>query len=125
MDFILENFSVRYVNMFGFLVVFIYFLTGCYSLRLFYFVICGGFNSVSSYSMVETSYNMVFGMVGLLVMSIFGGSSLTWLICPTPSVICVPYRLKFLTLLVVFIGGWVGYEVAGFVVGYSLFSMCW
>jgi hypothetical protein len=28
------------------------------------------------YSVVETSYNMMFGMTGLLVMSIFGGGSL-------------------------------------------------
>jgi NADH dehydrogenase subunit 5 C-terminus. len=51
--------------------------------------------------MVETSYNIMFGMVGLLVMSIFGGSSLMWLTCPTPSVICLPYYLIFLTLLVI------------------------
>ena len=48
-------------------------LTVCYSLRLFYFVLCGDFNFVLSYCMVETSYNMMFGMTGLLVMSIFGG----------------------------------------------------
>ena len=29
-------------------------LTVCYSFRLFYFVICGDFNFVSSYSMIET-----------------------------------------------------------------------
>jgi hypothetical protein len=33
-------------------------------------------------------------MVGLMVMSIFGGGSLIWLICPTPSVICWPYCLR-------------------------------
>ena len=55
-------------------------LTVCYSFRLFYFVLCGDFNFVSSYSMVETSYNMVFGMIALLIISIFGGSSLMWLI---------------------------------------------
>ena len=36
----------------------------------------------------------------------------------------LPYYLRFLTLLVVFIGGWIGYEVAGFVFGDTLFSMC-
>ena len=34
--------------------------------------------------MVETNYNIIIGMVGLLVMSSFGGGSLIWLICPTP-----------------------------------------
>jgi hypothetical protein len=45
------------------------------------------------------------------------------LICPTP-VVCLPY-LKFVTLFVVFIGGWFGYEMAGFVFVDNLFSMRW
>nr|URH17028.1 NADH dehydrogenase subunit 5 [Pericapritermes sp. H SH-2022a] len=122
-DFILEMFSMSYVNMFGFFLLFISTgLTVCYSFRLFYFVLCGDFNFVSSSSMAETGYNMVFGMIGLLILSIFGGSSLMWLICPTPSVICLPYYLSFLTLFVVFLGGWLGYEVAGFTFGDNLFS---
>nr|YP_009351775.1 NADH dehydrogenase subunit 5 [Bulbitermes singaporiensis]AQP30631.1 NADH dehydrogenase subunit 5 [Bulbitermes singaporiensis] len=123
-DFILEMFSMSYVNMFGFFLLFVSTgLTVCYSFRLFYFVLCGDFNFVSSYSMVETNYNMMVGMIGLLVMSIFGGGSLMWLICPTPSVICLPYYLSFLTLFVVFLGGWLGYEIAGFVFGDKLFSI--
>nr|WNH36677.1 NADH dehydrogenase subunit 5 [Nasutitermes sp.] len=123
-DFILEMFSMSYVNMFGFFLLFVSTgLTVCYSFRLFYFVLCGDFNFVPSYSMVETNYSMMIGMVGLLIMSIFGGGSLMWLICPTPSMICLPYYLKFLTLFVVFLGGWLGYEIAGFVFGDSLFSM--
>nr|WNH36573.1 NADH dehydrogenase subunit 5 [Nasutitermes sp. 3 MLW-2023a] len=123
-DFILEMFSMSYVNMFGFLLLFLSTgLTVCYSFRLFYFVLCGDFNFVPSYSVVETNYNMMVGMVGLLVMSIFGGGSLMWLICPTPSMICLPYYLSFLTLFVVFLGGWLGYEIAGFALGDSLFSM--
>nr|YP_009350891.1 NADH dehydrogenase subunit 5 [Allodontermes schultzei]AQP28034.1 NADH dehydrogenase subunit 5 [Allodontermes schultzei] len=125
-DFILEMFCMSYVNMFGFFLLFLSTgLTVCYSFRLFYFVMCGDFNFIPSHSMTETGYNMVFGMVGLLVMSIFGGSSLMWLICPTPSVICLPYYLSFLTLLVVIVGGWLGYGMAGFVFGDSLFSMGW
>nr|AIY62108.1 NADH dehydrogenase subunit 5 [Microcerotermes biroi] len=123
-DFILEMFSMSYINMFGFFLLFVSTgLTVCYSFRLFYFVLCGDFNFVPSYNMVESNYNMVFGMIGLLVMSIFGGGSLMWLICPTPSVICLPFYLSFLTLFVVFIGGWLGYEVAGFVLGDKLISV--
>jgi len=76
-DYILEIFSMRYVNIFGFLLLFVSTgLTVCYSFRLFYSVICDDFNFVPSYSMVETSYNIVFGMTGLLIMSVFGGGSL-------------------------------------------------
>nr|WHM51609.1 NADH dehydrogenase subunit 5 [Termitinae sp.] len=113
-DFILEMFSMSYLNVFGFFLLFVSTgLTVCYSFRLFYFVMCGDFNFVSSHSMSDTSYNMILGMIGLLVMSIFGGGSLMWLICPTPSVICLPYYLSFLTLFVLFVGGWLGYEAAG------------
>jgi hypothetical protein len=65
----------------------------------------------------------MFGIIGLLIISIFGGGSVIWLICPTPSVFCLPYYLKFLTLFVVFVGGWLGYEIAGFVFGDKLISM--
>ena len=68
----------------------------CYSFRLFYFVLCGDFNFVPSYSMIETSYNMMCGITGLLIISAFGGGSLLWLICPTTSVICLSYYLSFL-----------------------------
>nr|AIY61900.1 NADH dehydrogenase subunit 5 [Basidentitermes aurivillii] len=123
-DYILEMFSMSYVNMFGFLLLFLSTgLTVCYSFRLFYFVMCGDFNFVPTYSMVETNYNMMFGMIGLLIMTVFGGGFLMWLICPTPSVICLPYYLSFLTLFVVFVGAWIGYSVAGFAFGDKLFSM--
>jgi len=76
-DYILEIFSMGYVNVFGFLLLFLSTgLTVCYSFRLFYFVICGDFNFVPSYSIVETNYNIVFGIIGLLFISIFGGGSL-------------------------------------------------
>jgi NADH-ubiquinone oxidoreductase chain 5 len=79
-DFILEMFSLRYVNMFDLFLLFA--STGlrvCYSFRLFHFVLCGDFNFVPSYSMVETNCNII-GKVGWLVMSIFGGGSLIRLI---------------------------------------------
>ena len=60
-DFILEMFSMRYVNTFGFFLLFL--STGlkvCYSFRLFYFVMCGDFNFVSSHLMVETGCNIVY-----------------------------------------------------------------
>nr|AQP27264.1 NADH dehydrogenase subunit 5 [Astalotermes sp. BDIT120] len=123
-DFILEMFSMSYINVFGFVLLFLSTgLTVCYSFRLFYFAMCGDFNFSPSYSMVETNYNMMFGMIGLLIMSVFGGGVLMWLICPTPSMICLPYYLKFLTLFVLFVGGWIGYLMAGFSFSDNLFSM--
>jgi NADH:ubiquinone oxidoreductase subunit 5 (subunit L)/multisubunit Na+/H+ antiporter MnhA subunit len=47
-DFILEMFSMRYVNIFVFLLFLSTGLTGCYSFRLFYFLLCGDFNLLLS-----------------------------------------------------------------------------
>jgi hypothetical protein len=38
-------------------------------------------------------------------------------------VICLPYYLRFLTLFVVFVGGWLGYAVAGASFSDGLFSL--
>jgi hypothetical protein len=65
----------------------------------------------------------MFGIIGLLFISIFGGGFLLWIICFTPSVICLPYYWKFFTVFVVFMGSWLGYEMAGFVCGGNLFSI--
>jgi hypothetical protein len=62
------------------------------------------------------------GIAGLLIMSIFGGGALMWLIYPT-SIIFLPYYLRFRTLLVLFMGGWLGYEMAGFAFNDNLFSI--
>ena len=43
---------------------------------IFILFFCGDFDFVPSYCTVETSYNMVFGIIGLLIMSIFGDGSL-------------------------------------------------
>jgi NADH-ubiquinone oxidoreductase chain 5 len=68
---------MRYINIFGFFLLFVSAgLTVCYSFHLFYFVLCGDFNFVPTYSMVEINYNIMVGMIGLLIMSIFGGGVL-------------------------------------------------
>lgn len=39
--------------------------------------------------MVETCYNIIFGIFVLLIMSIFGGDALMWLLCPIPDFDCI------------------------------------
>jgi len=36
---------------------------------------CGDFDFVPSFSMVEVNYNKVFGIIGLLTISVFDGGS--------------------------------------------------
>nr|QNE85831.1 NADH dehydrogenase subunit 5 [Microphor holosericeus] len=109
-DLILEIVSLSYINMFSFFLFF--FSTGltvCYSLRLVYYSLTGDLNCSSLNFLSDEGWIMLSGMMGLLVMSIIGGSMLSWLLFPSPSMICLPFYLKFMTLFVCLIGGLVGY----------------
>nr|YP_010946837.1 NADH dehydrogenase subunit 5 [Rhabdoblatta marginata]WGO57594.1 NADH dehydrogenase subunit 5 [Rhabdoblatta marginata] len=123
-DLILEMVSLSYLNIFGFFLF--YFSTGltvCYSFRLFYYTLCGDFNLVTFYMMEEENKNMIVGMMFLLTMVILGGSLVSWMIFPTPSLVCLPLFLKLLVMIVSVIGGWLGYELAKSGVGKSLISL--
>jgi NADH-ubiquinone oxidoreductase chain 5 len=83
-DLILEMVSSSYVNLVGFLLFFVSTrLTVCYSFRLFYCVFCGDFNSSTLCLIVDDSFNMVCGIVGLILFAVFGGRSVT-----TSKIIC-------------------------------------
>nr|UEV86529.1 NADH dehydrogenase subunit 5 [Periplaneta lateralis] len=123
-DLILEMVSLSYMNIFGFFLF--YFSTGltvCYSFRLFYYTLCGDFNMLSLYNVGEDGFNMISGMLGLLIMAIVGGSFLSWIIFPTPLMICLPFYLSTLVLLVSFLGGWFGYEISSVNIGNNLLSI--
>nr|YP_006504046.1 NADH dehydrogenase subunit 5 [Cryptocercus relictus]AFM92546.1 NADH dehydrogenase subunit 5 [Cryptocercus relictus] len=123
-DLILESISLSYLNMFGFFLFFISTgLTVCYSFRLFYYVLCGDFNMNSFYFLFEYNFNMLRGMLMLLIMAILGGSFLSWMIFPTPAMVCLPFYLKYLVLLVSLIGGWIGFEMSSFSFSGNLISL--
>nr|ATN41236.1 NADH dehydrogenase subunit 5 [Endopterygota sp. 24 LC-2017] len=112
-DMILEVVSLSYINMFSF---FLYFfstgLTVCYSLRLVYYSMTGDLNCGSLNLLNDEGWIMLRGMLGLLFMSIIGGSMLNWLIFPTPLMVCLPWYLKLLTLFVCLFGGMSGYLIS-------------
>nr|URX53144.1 NADH dehydrogenase subunit 5 [Cryptotermes primus] len=123
-DLILEMASFSYINFVGFLLFFVSTgLTVCYSFRLFYYVFCGDFNLSSFYNIGDDSPNMLYGMIGLMLVAVFGGSMLSWVIFHTPSMICIPFYLKFLVIFVSLLGGWIGYELSKFNLGNSLLSL--
>ena len=88
---------------------------------LFFFIICVyRFNSYLFFSFILFGFMVIlilfalilwlklvimFGIIGLWIISTFVGDVLMCLICPTPSVISLPCYLQFLTLFVVFICG--------------------
>nr|QLY89762.1 NADH dehydrogenase subunit 5 [Pollenia angustigena] len=112
-DLILEIVSFSYMNIFSF---FLYFfstgLTVCYSFRLVYYTMSGSSHFYSLNLLNDESWVMLSGMMGLLILSIFGGSMLSWLIFVTPMVIIIPVYLKMLTLVVCISGGLMGYLVS-------------
>nr|WCJ53298.1 NADH dehydrogenase subunit 5 [Syrphus vitripennis] len=119
-DLILEIVSLSMLNVF---IYYLFFfstgLTVCYSLRLVYYSITGDMNCSSLNVLNDESWVMLKGMLGLMFMSIIGGSMLSWLIFPTPYMICLPYYLKFMTLFVCIVGGLLGYLISNI----SLFMM--
>nr|AVE15605.1 NADH dehydrogenase subunit 5 [Theopropus elegans] len=108
-DMILEVISLSNLNMFMY---FLYFfstgLTVCYSFRLFYYVLWGDFNLVPMYKLSEESWLMIYGMLGLMMFAVLGGSMLNWLLFMTPYFICLPLLMKMMPILVVALGVWLG-----------------
>nr|YP_010238591.1 NADH dehydrogenase subunit 5 [Oestrus ovis]QTE20648.1 NADH dehydrogenase subunit 5 [Oestrus ovis] len=112
-DLILEVVSLSYVNLFSFYLFF--FSTGltvCYSFRLVYYTMTGDFNFFSLNLLNDEGWIMLKSMLGLLVLSIFAGSMLSWLIFPSPVFILLPNYLKLLTLFVCILGGLIGYLIS-------------
>jgi NADH-ubiquinone oxidoreductase chain 5 len=62
-----------------------------------------------SHPLNDSSWVIIFGISGLLVITIFGGCLLRWLIFPTPELIFLPALIKLITLIVCIRGGLVGY----------------
>nr|YP_010564761.1 NADH dehydrogenase subunit 5 [Graptomyza semicircularia]UZA61164.1 NADH dehydrogenase subunit 5 [Graptomyza semicircularia] len=112
-DLILEIASLSVLNMFIYYLF--YFSTGltvCYSFRLVYYSMTGELNCSSLNVLNNEGWIMLKGMLGLMFMSIIGGSMLSWLIFLTPPMICLPSLMKFMTLLVCVIGGLIGYFIS-------------
>nr|QII41833.1 NADH dehydrogenase subunit 5 [Anopheles sinensis] len=109
-DLILEMVMLSYVNMFSFFLFF--FSTGltvCYSFRLVYYSMTGDFNSSVLHPLNDKGWTMLFSICFLMIMAVIGGSMLMWLMFLNPSMICLPFDMKILTLVVCIIGGVFGY----------------
>nr|YP_009646728.1 NADH dehydrogenase subunit 5 [Gonioctena intermedia]APM86023.1 NADH dehydrogenase subunit 5 [Gonioctena intermedia]AVX29548.1 NADH dehydrogenase subunit 5 [Gonioctena intermedia]AVX29561.1 NADH dehydrogenase subunit 5 [Gonioctena intermedia] len=122
-DLIVEVLSMNYLNMYIYMIFYISIgLTVCYSFRLTYYSLTGTFNFLSLNSLTEQSYLMLKSMGGLIFFVIFSGSMLMWLIFPSPVFICLPMVMKLMTLFMIMIGIWLGYEMAKFKIFYKLKS---
>nr|QOL00758.1 NADH dehydrogenase subunit 5 [Teleogryllus infernalis] len=95
-------------------------LTVCYTFRLIYYVVVGEFNFKSIHCLGDENYGFIGPMFMLVLMSVIGGSLLSWVMICTPSMICLPFYMKTLALMVSLIGGWMGFELS-LMVNYSSF----
>lgn len=120
-DLILEIVSLSYINYFSFILYFLSTgLTVCYSLRLVYYSMSGDFNTFSLHPLNDEAWVILRGIITLSFIAVIGGRLLSWVLFPTPSMICLPFYLKTLALSVRILGGWVGYELAKFSLNYNL-----
>lgn len=120
-DIILEIVLISNLNLFS---VFLFFfstgLTVSYSFRLFYYSFIISINQSSINILNDKSLVISKRIFGLLVFAISGGAILNWIIFPFPSIVCLPFFLKILTLIVCLIGGFSGYIISN--IGFFSFN---
>nr|YP_010137194.1 NADH dehydrogenase subunit 5 [Apriona germarii]QWM97266.1 NADH dehydrogenase subunit 5 [Apriona germarii] len=122
-DLIVEIMSMSILNNFIYWLFYISIgLTVCYSFRLVYYSFVGNLNYLSLNNLLEDKKYMLKGMGGLIFLVIFMGSLLLWVMFPSPYFICLPIFLKIMTLMMVILGMFLGYELAKFKIHYSLKS---
>nr|YP_009485767.1 NADH dehydrogenase subunit 5 [Urostylis flavoannulata]AVZ00902.1 NADH dehydrogenase subunit 5 [Urostylis flavoannulata] len=111
-DLILEYSTLNYMNIFIYVILFLSVgLTVSYSFRLIYYCL-GNYNGLFCYQSCLESLNMVSSMLLLTLLSIFGGSLLSWMIFPYPLFISMPVFSKLLPLFLVLGGAYLGYELS-------------
>nr|ATN41203.1 NADH dehydrogenase subunit 5 [Diptera sp. 74 LC-2017] len=112
-DMILEMVLMSNVNLFSmFLFFFSTGLTVSYSFRLFYYSFIMMMNQSVMNILNDKSFVMFKSMFGLLIFAISGGAMLNWLLFPFSSMMCLPFILKMLTLIICIMGGVMGYIIA-------------
>nr|AMW67808.1 NADH dehydrogenase subunit 5 [Sisyra nigra] len=119
-DLILEISSLSYLNMFSYLLFYLSTgLTVSYTIRLIYYTLISNLNSNSLMNLNDEGYIMLKGMFSLVFMSIMGGSMMMWLLIK-PSLIYLPLMLKFMVIIVIILGAWMGLEIYNFVLMYMI-----
>nr|AEP27485.1 NADH dehydrogenase subunit 5 [Sitona lineatus] len=123
-DLIVEIMSMGYLNMFVYIIFYLSIgLTVCYSFRVSYYTLTGDFLLLNFNNMSENSKTMIYSMMGLVLMVVFMGSLLIWVMFPYPYFINLPFNMKMMTCFMIFVGIWIGYECAKFKLEYSIKSL--
>ena len=123
-DLVLEIAFMSNINIFIFILYcFATGLTVCYTFRLVYYTFRGVFNLHSLYFVSDESYTITRPILFLGGGAIFGGAFLSWLIFPTPDIICITFIFKTLALRVRVLGGFSGYILNLIITNYKLICL--
>nr|AMW67911.1 NADH dehydrogenase subunit 5 [Coniopteryx sp. YW-2016] len=123
-DLILEVVLTSNLNYVSFLLYFISTgLTVSYSFRLIYYMFIENYKGFNLLVMSEGDPSMILGMTGLVGFSVWGGSLLNWMLISEAYLVVLPFELKNLVLLVVFLGMLLGYESSKFNLVMNLIGM--
>nr|QIV24556.1 NADH dehydrogenase subunit 5 [Utra nitida] len=123
-DLVVEVMSMQYLSIYIYLVFYLSIgLTVSYSFRLTYYSLTGDYNYSSLSGLKEGNLLMLKGMGGLILLVVFSGSMLQWLIFSSPYFISLPITLKLMALTMILLGMWIGYEVAKFKLNYLCKSL--
>nr|UEK25945.1 NADH dehydrogenase subunit 5 [Rhithropanopeus harrisii] len=109
-DLILE---VAFMSWINFIALILYVLatsfTVMYTARLIYYSISGDFN-LSSFSNISEGDSIMLNSMTMLGMgAIFGGSFLSWVMFPEPTMICLSSFMKSLVMIISLMGALIGY----------------
>nr|QAY82036.1 NADH dehydrogenase subunit 5 [Syphrea sp. REN-2018] len=120
-DLIVEVMSMSVLNLYIYVIFYISIgFTVAYSFRLTYYSLIGSFNFLSFNMMKESSFVMIKGMSGLILLVVFMGSCFNWMLYSTPVFIILPFYMKIMTLLMVLMGMIWGQEFSKFKLGYKM-----
>nr|UAV86099.1 NADH dehydrogenase subunit 5 [Philus pallescens] len=122
-DLIVEFMSMGFLNFYIYIIFYVSIgLTVAYSFRFMYYLLVGGFNVFPLNCLGDKGFIMLKGMAGLILFVVFSGSSLMWVMFPSPYFIYLPIYMKLLTSGMILLGMWMGYEIAKFNTSYNLKS---
>nr|ATF28650.1 NADH dehydrogenase subunit 5 [Pomponia linearis] len=114
-DLIIEMMCSNNINLMLMLMMYIGIgMTSYYSMRLTFFSMNTDYNFYKLGSLMEKKNNMFLGLLIMTIYSIMSGSLFSWLMFSNSMLIIIPIEGKLLTLIMMFIGGWLGYEVSYF-----------
>nr|YP_011010258.1 NADH dehydrogenase subunit 5 [Esakia hungerfordi]WPW46860.1 NADH dehydrogenase subunit 5 [Esakia hungerfordi] len=122
-DLILELMTFSNTNFFVYLIMYISVgLTVSYSIRLFYYAMVF---SPNTYCCQDYNEDLImnFSMIFLVFMSIVSGSFMSWLIFSTPVFLVLPFFMKIMSLIMILMGVFLGYEMSGFYYGLNSLFM--